>query len=230
MEDEILRLVEAGRAFDEGRIVALWPTSLTIRSGELIAVTGASGSGKSTLLSLLSGIEAPSAGQVLFEGEGPLTPGAWAALRSRRIGVISQDFNLLPSLTAVENVEVAMMGRLRRGADRRREALARLAEAGVAEIAARRPPQLSGGERRRVGVARALANNPDLLLADEPTSNLDSVSGAAVLDLLLSLHRTRSVTLVIVTHDASVTASCDRHIAMADGRVIGDESRDVEAA
>lgn len=225
----LLRLQEAGRSFDDGRIVALWPTSLSIDAGELVAVTGASGSGKSTLLNLLGGVDAPNTGQVAFDGESGLTPGDWASLRARRIGIISQDFNLLPALTAVENVEIALFNRLRHAADRRREALARLDEAGVAAIADRLPPQLSGGERRRVGIARALANNPDLLLADEPTSNLDSVSGAAVLELLLSLHRSRGVTLIIVTHDASVVDSCPRHIRMADGRVIGDERRAAEA-
>lgn len=230
MNDRILELVDAGRSFDDGRIVALWPTSLSIDAGELVAVTGASGSGKSTLLNLLSGIDVPSTGQVRFGGAAGPGAADWARLRSRRIGVISQDFNLLPSLTAVENVEIAMFNRLRRSGDRRREALVRLAEAGVSAVADRRPPQLSGGERRRVGVARALANDPDVLLADEPTSNLDSVNGAAVLDLLLALHRRRGITMVIVTHDAAVVARCPRVLRMADGRLQADERRDREAA
>lgn len=221
----LLRLSGAGRSFDNGRIVALWPTTLKVDQGELLAVTGASGSGKSTLLNMLSGIDAPNSGQVQFKTVTAPTAVQWAALRARTIGVISQDFNLLPALTAVENVEVAMIGRLRGSHERRQEALARLAEAGVAEVANRKPPELSGGERRRVGVARALANNPELVLADEPTSNLDSVTGAAVLQLLLSLHADRGVTMIIVTHDANVVEQCPRHIAMADGRILSDERR-----
>jgi putative ABC transport system ATP-binding protein len=220
----LLELEHVARTFDGGRIVGQADTTLSIRRGELIAISGPSGSGKSTLLNLICGIDAPTSGRVSFAGLARPSAAEWARLRARRIGVISQDFNLLPALSAVENVEAAMFGRVARAADRRREALARLAEVGVAHRARQRPPTLSGGERRRVAIARSLANDPDLILADEPTSNLDSATGAEVLALLLGLHRARGVTLVIVTHDATVIDRCPRHLRMLDARIVADDA------
>jgi putative ABC transport system ATP-binding protein len=218
----LLALDHVGRVFDGGRIVGQKDTTLSIARGELVAIHGPSGSGKSTLLNLMSGIDRPTSGHIAFDGLADPSPAAWARLRASRIGVICQDFHLLPALTAVENVEIAAFGQIRDAKVRREAAMARLAEAGVGHCIGQRPPQLSGGERRRVGVARALINGPELLLADEPTSNLDSVTGAAVMDLLLELHARRGVTLVIVTHDPTVLARCPRRIRMQDALVAED--------
>jgi putative ABC transport system ATP-binding protein len=229
-ETPLLDLESVSRTFDGGRIVGQAQTTLRVRRGELIAISGPSGSGKSTLLNLFCGIDLPTSGRVVFDGQAAPSPAAWARLRARRIGVISQDFNLLPALTAVENVEAAMFGRLRHASERRREALRRLDEVGIAHRANQRPPTLSGGERRRVAIARSLANDPDLILADEPTSNLDSATGAEVLALLLDLQRQRGMTLIIVTHDASVIARCPRRIRMLDARIVADDAGGERAA
>ena len=219
---KILTLDRVGRTFDGGSIVALKDASLAIGDDELVAIHGPSGSGKSTLINLLAGLDRPTSGLVSFEGRPSPTPAEWARLRATRLGIVFQDFNLLPTLTAAENVELAMFGHGLSAAERRRRASARLAEAGVAHCAGRLAFQLSGGERQRVGVARSLANDPELLLADEPTSNLDSVSGAAVIDLLLEMRRRRHMSLVIVTHDAALIARCPRRVRLADGEIVED--------
>ena len=172
----------------------------------------------------MAGLDRPTSGFVSFEEHRSPTAAEWARLRATKLGIVFQDFNLLPTLTAAENVELAMFGHGLGAAERRRLATARLAEAGVAHCAERLAFQLSGGERQRVGVARSLANDPELLLADEPTSNLDSVSGAAVIDLLLETRRRRRVSLVIVTHDAALIARCPRHVRLADGEIVEDNA------
>ena len=218
-----LMLDRVGRSFDEGRIVGVADVSLSILPGELVAIHGPSGCGKSTLLNLMSGMDPPTEGTVAFEGHTSPSARAWTRLRASRIGLVFQDFNLLPTMTARENVELAMFGRLNSAPARRREAMARLAQVGVEAVADRRPPQLSGGERRRVAIARSLANDPVLLLADEPTSNLDSATGAAVLDLLLRLHDEGDLTLVVVSHDLPLIERCRRRIMLRDGRIAADE-------
>jgi putative ABC transport system ATP-binding protein len=218
----LLVLDQVERAFDAGRIVALRGLSLTIHRGELIAVLGPSGSGKSTLLNLMAGLDEPTAGSVAFDGLKAPSAAAWTRLRAGRIGLVFQDFNLIPTLTASENVELAMFGRVRGGGERRRRALAALAEVGVAQCADQLPTELSAGQRRRVGVARSLANAPELLLADEPTANLDTMAGSAVMELLLGLHDKIGMTLLIVTHNADVIARCSRRIRLVDGRIAED--------
>lgn len=221
----ILRLDHVGRTFDEGRIVGLDDVSLDFARDGLVAIHGPSGSGKSTLINLVAGLDQPTRGVVSFDGQPSPTPAQWTALRASRIGIVFQDFNLLPTLTAAENVEAAMFGRVRAAAERRRQAMARLADVGVEACASRLPPQLSGGERRRVAIARGLANNPDILLADEPTSNLDSVSGAAVMDLLVRLHDRGGMAMLIVTHDQDLMRRCPRRVRLLDGRVAEDVRR-----
>jgi putative ABC transport system ATP-binding protein len=178
----------------------------------------------------MSGLDVPSSGTAAFEGRAHLGAAEWTRLRARRIGLIFHDFNLLPTLTASENVEVAMFGQVWSAAERRRRAHERLAEVGVAHCAGRLPQQLSGGERRRVGVARSLANGPELLLADEPTANLDTATGATVADLLLDVHRSRGMTLVIVTHDMALIERCGRQVRLLDGRVAADQTAPGEIA
>lgn len=218
----IIALDDARRSFDDGRIVGLAGVTLRFRRGELVALCGASGSGKSTLINLISGLDLPTGGTVSFDGRSGLPRAEWTGLRASRIGLVFQDFNLIPTLTAAENVETALFGR-RGAAERKRIALERLAEVGIGHCAGRLPPQLSGGERRRVAIARGLANEPEVLLADEPTSNLDTASGAAVIDLLLSLHAKGGVTMIIVSHDETLIARCPRRIRLSDGRVVRDE-------
>ncbi|HPD14466.1 MAG TPA: ABC transporter ATP-binding protein [Planctomycetota bacterium] len=210
------------RWYGDGRVKALDNISLTLARGECLAVVGPSGSGKSTLLHLLCGLDRPTSGRVLFEGRAPASVGEWARLRAARIGFVFQAANLLPTLTAAENVEVPMFGQGRGRRERERRASELLERVGLADRAAHRPAELSGGERQRVALARSLANGPDVLLADEPTGNLDSVSAAAVLDLLLGLHAQHGMTLVIVTHNPEVAARAARVVHLFDGRIATD--------
>ena len=204
-------------------IIGVADVSLDIGREELIALHGQSGCGKSTLINLMAGLDQPTSGTVYFGGQASPSPDQWTALRASRIGIVFQDFNLLPTLTAAENVEAAMFGSTPSARERHETALARLDDVGILECASRLPPQLSGGERRRVALARGLANQPDILLADEPTSNLDSASGAQVMELMLSLHGRGGMAMVIVTHDHGLIDRCPRRIAMLDGRVVEDK-------
>lgn len=228
--EPLVRLEAVSRRFDDGRIVALDEVDLTIAAGEIVAVTGPSGCGKSTLLNLIAGLDVPSRGTVIFAGRRSPSPAQWTDIRAVRIGVSFQDFNLIPTLTAQENIEVAMFGRVAGAAERARRALHLLADVGIAGCRARLPQQLSGGERRRVAIARSLANAPDLLLVDEPTSNLDSASGRAVADMLLDLCRARAMAMVVVTHDRGLFERCDRRIEMLDGRILSDGRRPIGVA
>ena len=213
------------KSFEDGRIVALSGMDLTVQVGEFVAIVGPSGCGKSTLLHLLAALDRPDAGSIRI-GEHDLSERrALTHYRARHVGMVFQLHNLLPSLTASENVQLPMF-ELGVGARLRRERAERLlALVGLAGREASRPPQLSGGERQRVAIARALANEPPLLLADEPTGSLDSEAGRVVLDLLEELRHSRSLTLVLVTHDAAVAARADRIVTMLDGRAL-----DVRAA
>jgi putative ABC transport system ATP-binding protein len=193
---------------------------LTIDSGRVAAITGPSGSGKSTLLGLLAGLDAPSTGRVILDGVDitALDEDALARLRGTRIGFVFQFFHLLPSLTALENVLVPMEIAGVSGAPARARAL--LSEVGLSERGHHYPSQLSGGEQQRVAIARALANEPPILLADEPTGNLDSSTGHAIIELLLNVNRTRRTTLVLVTHDPELASVADISIGLRDGRVV----------
>ena len=203
-----------------GLLTILHPLDLTIGGGRVVAITGPSGSGKSTLLGLLAGLDAPSTGQVLLDGVDITALGEdeLARLRGARIGFVFQFFHLLPSLTAFENVLVPMEIAGARDATSRARAL--LDEVGLAERGHHYPSQLSGGEQQRVAIARALANDPPILLADEPTGNLDTATGHQVIELLLNVNRTRKTTLVLVTHDPELASVADVAIALRDGRVV----------
>jgi putative ABC transport system ATP-binding protein len=218
----IIEARELSRSFDGGRIVALRGVSLTVRPGEAVAVLGQSGSGKSTLLNLLSGIDVPTSGVVYFAGDVVDRPRDWTRLRSARIGLVFQHFHLLPTLTAIENVELPMLGRVTGAVRRRQRARALMDEVGILDRANARIFELSGGERQRVAIARAIANEPDFVLADEPTGSLDRASGRMIIGLLSELRRQHGTTLVLVTHDPGVAEFCSRRIELADGSVISE--------
>jgi putative ABC transport system ATP-binding protein len=204
-----------------GRVTALQEVTFDVASGEFVALTGRSGSGKSTLLHLIGGLDTPTAGRVLVDGENVADVKRSSTYRRNVVGFVFQLHYLLPDLTARQNVEMALLGAGVRRSERRRRALALLDEAGLAHRAEHQPHQLSGGERQRVAVARALANEPTLLLADEPTGSLDTASAERVLNLISAVRERRGMTTIIVTHDVSVSGRADRTLQIADGRIVG---------
>ena len=185
-----------------------------------MAIVGPSGSGKSTLLGLLAGLDAPSTGEIIVDGVDitKLTEDGLAKLRGEKIGFVFQFFHLVPSLTAFENILVPMEIAKRRDATARARQL--IQEVGLADRGHHYPSQLSGGEQQRVAIARALANDPPIVLADEPTGNLDSATGRTIMDLLLNVRRTRETTLILVTHDAELAALADTRLVLRDGRPV----------
>jgi putative ABC transport system ATP-binding protein len=208
-----------------GLLTILHPLDLTIPARRVVAITGPSGSGKSTLLGLIAGLDAPSAGTIVIDGV-PITrldEDALARLRGTRIGFVFQFFHLLSSLTAFENVLVPM--EIAGYPDAARRAGRLLEEVGLTDRAHHYPSQLSGGEQQRVAIARALANDPPILLADEPTGNLDSATGHTIVELLLAINRTRGTTLILVTHDPELAAVADTTIALRDGHVVNTTTR-----
>jgi putative ABC transport system ATP-binding protein len=211
------------KSIDTGthRVDILKGIDLEIPQGQFAAIMGPSGSGKSTLLGLLAGLDSPTSGQVILDGEDITNLGEdeMALLRGRKIGFVFQSYQLLPTLTAEENVLLPMelAGRDPGGRDRARELLDRVGLKGRFD---HYPVQLSGGEQQRVALARAFALRPPILLADEPTGNLDSATGAVVLDLLLALNRQEGATMVLVTHEQALAESADRRIVMRDGLVV----------
>jgi putative ABC transport system ATP-binding protein len=207
------------KSYEGGRIRALRGVDLEIEAGEFVAVMGPSGCGKSTLLNVFGGLDVPDEGRILVAGA-DLAGRDLTEYRSATVGFIFQLHNLIPVLTAQENVQVPMLGRGGPpAAERRERAEGLIEEVGLTDRAGSRPPKLSGGERQRVAVARALANDPRLVLADEPTGSLDQESGGKILDLLVRLHEERGTTLVLVTHDPAVADRAGRVIRMLDGRV-----------
>ena len=214
-----IELRAACQAYDGGAITALDNVDLQIKAGECIAIVGASGSGKSSLVNLLCGIDRPTGGTVLWEGAPVHTPRAWAKLRQSAIGIVFQDFNLLPTLTAGENVEIALFGHGLSASSRRDRAVAALEQVGLGFRLRHPVTKLSGGERQRVAIARSIVNQPILLLADEPTGNLDSTNATRVANLLFNLREASGMTLVLVTHDKMLAARCQRQVLIKDGKV-----------
>jgi len=203
-------------------LTILHSLDLSIPSGQFVSIVGPSGSGKSTLLGLVAGLDAPTAGEIRIDGETitSMDEDSLAALRGRKIGIVFQSFHLISSLTAYENVLVPMEIAGLRDAPERARSL--LEDVDLTARAHHYPSQLSGGEQQRVSVARAFSNHPSILLADEPTGNLDSKNGRHVFDLMLKLNRRRGATLVLITHDHELAALADRRIALRDGRVVSD--------
>ena len=222
-----IELADVARVYSPGsadEVRALRGVSLRIDPGEFLSVEGPSGCGKTTLLNLLGLLDTPSGGAMRWDGRpvGDRTDRERARLRLERVGFIFQRFYLLPTMTALENVELPMRTLGTPCADRRARVAELLGEVGLSGRAHAFPHQLSGGEEQRVAIARALANRPGLLLADEPTGELDSGNTRGILDLLCRVRADRGATLVLVTHNPTVAARADRHVAMEDGRVVGD--------
>ena len=216
-----MRLPSGGRP-----LTILDGITLDVERGDAVAVIGPSGSGKSTLLGLIAGLDAPTSGTILVGGVDVTRLGESALARFRRetIGYVFQSYHLIPTLTAAENVAVPLeLAGERRAAARAR---ALLAQVGLGERAHHYPVQLSGGEQQRVALARAVALDPPLLLADEPTGNLDSATGSAIIELLFALNRERGSTLLLVTHDPALAERADRVVSLRDGRVVGDRRRE----
>ncbi len=207
---------------DGAEVRALDRLTMTVARGEFVAVMGPSGSGKSTLLHILGALDRPTGGEVWVDGQNLLQIRDLDTFRARTVGFVFQLHNLIPTLTARENVEVPMMGQPVGRRERRRRAEELLERVGLRDRMNHLPNQMSGGERQRVAIARALANRPALLLADEPTGNLDSQSGAEVVGLMRELNRDLETTIIIVTHDPSVARRTDRILLMRDGRIIGE--------
>ena len=217
------------RSFGDGttQVVALDALDLTIDRGEFVAIFGPSGSGKTTLLQLLGALDRPTAGALAFEGQQleRLGDGELADLRLRALGFVFQQFNLIPTLTAAENVEAALAPLRIDRQERRERAEKHLEAVGLTPRARHLPTQLSGGEQQRVAIARALARSPRVVLADEPTGNLDTVNGEMVMDLLARLHIELKITLVLVSHDEWIADRADRVLRLADGRLVDDSTR-----
>ena len=207
----------------KGDVRALDRVNLTIHQGEFLSVMGPSGSGKSTLLNMLGALDRPTAGEVFVAGEGLVSSRDLDKFRSRTVGFVFQLHNLLPTLTTRENVEVPMLEIRLSRRERHARALQLLEDVDLADKAEQLPSLLSGGERQRVAIARALANKPQLLLADEPTGNLDSTSGAEVMQIFRKLKQEHGMTILVVTHDPAVARSTDRVVVLRDGQIVRDE-------
>jgi putative ABC transport system ATP-binding protein len=216
---QLLSVVNVSREYDDGAVQALRNVSLDIQSGEYVAIMGPSGSGKSTLLHLLGALDEPTSGDVIFEGKSLRQRTDLDRFRAATLGFVFQSFYLLPTLTALENVQIPMFESSLGPRERVKKAAELLALVEMTHREKHLPAKLSVGERQRVAIARALANDPKLLLADEPTGNLDTTSGSIVLDLFDRLHRERGLTLVVITHDSQVAARAQRMLLLRDGQI-----------
>ena len=210
------------KEYDDGQVQALRGLDLRIHAGEFVAIVGQSGSGKSTMLQMLGALDHPTSGQLLYRGKPLEERSDLAAYRAREIGFIFQSFHLLPTFTALENVQIPMFETSRPVAERKTRAIDLLKSVGLEHRLHHFPSMLSGGERQRVAIARSLANGPSVLLADEPTGNLDSENAGVIMELIANLHRQHEVTLVMVTHDIGFAHRASRVVAMKDGHIVSD--------
>lgn len=213
------------KEYDDGRVQALRGVDFRINEGEFVAIIGQSGSGKSTLLQLLGALDRPSSGCLKYRGQSMADFADPAAYRAKEIGFVFQAFHLLPTFTAVENVQMPMFEADVAAGERRARAIGLLQAVGLEHRIDHFPTKLSGGERQRVAIARSLANHPSVLLADEPTGNLDSQNAQQILELLLGLHRERRMTLILVTHDPSIAERAQRRIHVRDGQIVPEPLR-----
>ena len=225
----LIALRGVSRIYDGGAIAALRNVDLEIGGGDCVAIVGASGSGKSSLINLLCGIDYPSTGTVLWKGQPMRKQAAWTRLRRSSIGIVFQEFNLIPTLTALENVELALFGRGISASRRLGRASILLDRVGLEARMHSRVTTLSGGERQRVAIARAMANEPTLLLADEPTGSLDSASAALFAEQLFKLRDDPKMTIVVVTHNEALAARCPRLVRIKDGSIVEDTGNTIVA-
>lgn len=220
MVSPILEARNLCKQYDDGRIKALRGVNLSIDAGDFVAISGSSGSGKSTLLHLLGGLDTPTGGEVLFRGAALGASISLDAYRCHDVGFIFQSFYLLPTLQAVENVQAPMLATSKNAGSRQERAAALLREVGLEHRMRQYPNELSGGERQRVAIARALANSPAILLADEPTGNLDSENSARVMEVLTGIQQRRGMTLVVITHEDDIANTAPRHVRIRDGNIV----------
>jgi ABC-type lipoprotein export system ATPase subunit len=210
------------KKFDDGQVQALRGVSFRVVQGEFLALTGPSGCGKTTLLQMLGALDRPSSGTLLYRGNSIPALHNPSSYRALEIGFIFQAFHLLPTFTALENVQIPMFENHLPASEHKSRAIGLLKSVGLGNRLGHFPAKLSGGERQRVAIARSLANNPSVLLADEPTGNLDSENSSLILELIVRLHREQKMTLVLVTHDMEIAARASRTIQMKDGRIVSD--------
>ena len=222
-DNVLLQVDRLSKFYPDGDVRALRGVSFEIRRNEYVSVMGPSGSGKSTLLNLLGGLDRPTEGEVYFDGQPLSAMPSLDRYRSEKLGFIFQSFQLLPALTALENVQVPMFETRLSVSQRVAKARTLLESVGMSHRLGHLPKTLSVGERQRVAIARALANDPALLLADEPTGNLDTTNAAAILDLFAGLHRDRHVTILVITHDPQLAQRTERILRMQDGQLVADE-------
>lgn len=226
MGNDLLRLTGVSKVYGRGlhEVRALDGVSLTVESGEYVAITGPSGSGKSTLLNILGCLDSPTAGEYLFEGRPAqsLDDYGLAEIRNRRLGFVFQSFNLLPKYSARKNVEVPLAYSGAARGERKERAAAALSAVGLATRIDHRPSELSGGERQRVAIARALVNDPSILLADEPTGNLDTRVGHEIMKIIEDLNARTGLTVLVITHDPSIAARARRQVRLVDGKIVED--------
>ena len=229
MSDALIRAEAVTRVYRTGEVVvdALREIDLVIERGEFTAIAGPSGSGKSTLLNLIGGLDNPTSGRVFLAGHliGDMSGNELSDFRRDHIGFVFQSYNLIPVLDVIENIDYVMLLQGVSSTERRRRVEEMLAEVGLEEIADRRPDQLSGGQQQRVAIARAMVSRPDLILADEPTANLDSTTGGELLDMMRRLNETRGITFVFSTHDRMIMERSRRLVTLVDGRIDSDEVR-----
>ena len=229
-QENVIELHDVTKVYRMGDIEvnALAGVSLTIRRGEMTAIMGPSGSGKSTIMNIIGCLDVPTSGRYLLDGEdiGELNDDRLAAIRNRKVGFVFQTYNLLPRLSALTNVELPLL--YGNGQGRRQRALDALAQVGLADRVHHKPVELSGGQQQRVGIARALAKTPSVLLADEPTGNLDTTSSREIMWVIQELNRRSGITVVIVTHEQDIASHASRVVTMLDGKVLDDRRQEPE--
>lgn len=219
----LIQLENVKKQYIKADVHALHSISLSIEENEFIAITGPSGSGKSTLLHLIGGIDMPDSGSIAIENITPETLDQWTRLRAEKIGFVFQAFHLLPTLTAQENVEIPLHGQEFNSRVRSQKAEQLLTKVGLGSRLNHLPSELSGGEKQRVAIARSLANSPSILLADEPTGNLDTKTSEEILAIFQQIHKEEETTIILVTHDQNIARIASRNIRIVDGRVVSDE-------
>ena len=219
----VFEAIALKKEYDDGQVQALRGVDFRIHAGEFVAVVGQSGSGKSTLLQMLGALDHPSSGDLLYRGKSLAARRELSSYRAHDIGFIFQAFHLLPTFTAIENVQIPMIESSRSVLGRKARAKDLLSLVGLEKRLHHFPSKLSGGERQRVAIARSLANEASVLLADEPTGNLDSENAALIMDLIVRLQRERNFTLILVTHDMGIAQKAGRVISMKDGRIVSDK-------